>query len=107
VAPPVYSVRFIAVHDQPALLKAEYVVPDGYTAVVRDFDAYYGGSLSAEQVFLVGSADQIVWQVSWAINEAGWRGFRGRQVYYTGETIAVYGTDVMDLTASGYLLLSP
>jgi len=104
MAAPVFSTRFLAVHDQPALIKAEYVVPSSFLAVLRCIDVFYGGSLSAQTVLAYGSAGQVLWQETWAINLGGWRGWRGREVYYAGETIAIGGTDVMDFTASGYLL---
>jgi hypothetical protein len=100
----IYSVRFLAVHDQPAVLPAVYTVPAGHTAVVRCLDAYLGSALSARQIFAAGSAGQIFWEASLAINEQGWRPWRGRQVLLEGESLTMFATDVWDLSASGYLL---
>jgi hypothetical protein len=100
----VYSTLFLAAHDQPAVVPATYTVPAGKLAVVRDLDAYLGTSLSARQIYALGSAGQVFWQASLAINESGWRSWRGRQVIPEGQSFYLFATDVWDLTASGYLL---
>lgn len=82
-------------------------MPAGKVLVVRDMDAYLGSSLSARQIYAVGSAGQVFWQASLAANESGWRSWRGRQVLYAGESLEMFATDVWDLTASGYLLDAP
>ena len=103
----VFSTRFIAVHDQPVAIPATYLVPAGFVAVVRDVDAYFGSSLSVKTVFARGSAAQIFWQETVGANLAGWRQWEGRQVIYAGETLSLFADELVDLTASGYLLTLP
>lgn len=100
----IYSTRLLAVHDQPAIVQATFTVPAGKTLVVRDIDIYYGTSLSVREVFAVGSAGQIFWYETVDANLAGWRQWTGREVFYETEVFGVYGSDVLDITASGYLL---
>ena len=83
------------------------MVPAGFVAVVRDIDVYFGTSLSVRQVFAYGSASQVFFQGSVDANLAGWRQWEGRQVLQAGEALGILGTDVFDLTASGYLLTLP
>lgn len=105
MAPPVFSTRFLAVHDAAVAVPNDYVVPDGFVAVVRDMDAFFGMALGERTVEAFGSALQVFWQDTVGLGESGWRSWRGRQVLYAGETLRmiVIG-DVGDITASGYLL---
>lgn len=103
---PVYSTRLIAVHDQPAIAPATYLVPPGFTLIIRDIDVYFGSAISVRTVYARGSATQVFWQATVDINLAGWRQWTGRQVIEAGETFDVFATDVFDVTASGYLLAS-
>jgi hypothetical protein len=103
----VFSTRFFAVHDQPAILPVSYTVPAGFTAVVRDIDVYCADILGGEEFFARGNAGEVFWQDSIALGETGWRMWRGRQVLFEGESWELFGTKVFDLAASGYLLTNP
>lgn len=105
MAASVYSVRFIGTHDLSGL--ETYTVPDGHTAVLRDFDAFWGVSTAGALVNLFGSAGQVIYQAAWGINDVGWRNWRGRQVLYEGETLQVFTSDTIDVSLSGYLLTNP
>jgi hypothetical protein len=83
------------------------VVPAGFVAVVRCMDAYYGLALSDRKVYAEGHVGQVFWQESVGPNLAGWRQWTGREVFYAGETFRMFGDDVVDMTASGYLLELP
>ena len=104
MAGTIYSVRLVSVHDQPGVVPVTFTVPAGKTMVVRDMDVYYGTALSAREVFAIGSAGQVFWQDSVGSGENGWRMWRGRQVFLEGEEFQMFGTDTVDMTASGYLL---
>ncbi len=107
MALPVFSTRFLAAHDQPAIVPATYIVPAGFVAVVRDLDVYCGDVLGGDEFFARGSAGQVFWQATIALGETGWRFWRGRQVLYAGEQLQMFSTKVFDLSASGYLLTAP
>lgn len=101
---PIYSSRLFAIHDAPAFINQEYTVPALQTLVVRCIDLYYGGSLGDTYAYALGSAGQVFWQEHWTPAEAGWRQWVGREVLYAGEIFSLNATDVLDMTASGYLL---
>lgn len=103
----IYSVRFFAVHDQPAIAPLTYTVPAGRLAVVRDIDVYCGDPLGGEEFFARGSVSEVFWQASLGLGETGWRNWRGRQVIYEGESWDIFGTKIFDVAASGYLLTMP
>ena len=101
---PVYSVRIIAAHDQPASTPASYTVPAGRTLVVRSIDCYAGTTTLGVSFIAKGSAGQVFWGASTAPVSSGSRQWTGREVLYEGETFELEADDVADLTASGYLL---
>lgn len=103
----IYSTQLIAVHDQPAVLPASFTVPPDRLCIVRDVDVYFGSSLATRVVYFEGSASQIIWQESVGPNLAGWRSWRGRQVFNPGDSFQVFATDVFDVSVSGYLLTPP
>lgn len=100
----VYSTRLIAVHNQPANTPILYTVPAGYLVVVRCVDAYAGVTVLGVNFYAKGSAAQVFWKDATSPTSDGWRQWRGREVLYEGEALALEADDVADLSASGYLL---
>lgn len=109
MARSVYSTRFIQQHGLSGT--ASYVVPAGFTAVVRDVDSFIGAPVGLNALFLHGAIGQAIWWTQATIGESQYASWRGRQVYLEGETIEVeadVGTfDAYDVTVSGYLLTNP
>ena len=103
--PAVYSVRVGAAHDAQFGAPLTYTVPLGKRLILRDLD-YYSGVINGNFVLALfaGSPDVVFFQASWAINESGWRPWRGRQVFYAGDQFYTYGDHPVDVIASGYLL---
>lgn len=102
--PPVYSTRFLAQHDINVATPAQYTVPVGKLAILRDIDSYHGGLVGNILYATLASSPAVVFfQASWAINEQGWRPWRGRQVFYAGDTISLFSNHNLDVYASGYL----
>lgn len=86
-----------------------YTVPAGYVLVLRDIDAYANVTLASREIHVLGSAGQTIWWHAWnstsnAQETAQWR---GRQVLIAGETLTFTTSDLIDITASGYLLATP
>lgn len=101
----VYSVRLLAQHDVGIANPAQYTVPVGKLAIVRDIDAYNGDVVGDTMYAVVALSPQVVFfQASWGVGERGWRSWRGRQVLYAGDTLSVFADRVIDVVASGYLL---
>jgi hypothetical protein len=101
---PLYSERFIAITGLVGAIG--YTVPAGYRAIVRDVDAYWGGGGSV-QVYLHSAAGGTIWSDGNSGPSGFYFSWRGRQVFYVGETITVEATDPTDMTVSGYLLIGP
>lgn len=94
-------------HDQPGGTPITYVVPAGFVAVVRDMDAFIGSIIGNVGMVAKGSAAQVFWQETLVAPGNTWVQWRGRQVLFAGESFSMEADDVMDLTASGYLLTAP
>lgn len=103
----VYSTRFIGA--QGATAPISYTVPNGYVAVVRDLDAYSDTVASAE-IFLRNAEGGAIYFFTWGVAQQQSVEWRGRQVYFAGETItvdiSVGALDAIDVAVSGYLLTS-
>jgi len=104
VSSPIYSTRFIA--EQGLAGIALYTVPLGFVAVVRDIDAYNGGSLSPEFLFFEGTAGQTIWKGTGTMDPVNPQ-WSGRQVFVENEAFSFFTTGTWDVTASGYLLRAP
>lgn len=105
MAVPVYSTRFIQVRGLDGAVT--YTCPDGYVAVVRDLDAYHGATGAESSVYLIGAGGQTLWENDNSVVDASYSSWRGRQVFYEGESIQVSANDSTDVTVSGYLLSLP
>jgi hypothetical protein len=107
VASTVYSVRFIS--DYAAPVSGTYVVPAGFRAIVRDVDAYNAPGGASEDYVFVGVLEIGGAFMYQHFGDAGWVGWRGRQVVNEGETIQVGGNteSVQSIQVSGYLLTLP
>lgn len=100
-----FSVRFI---DRVGLTStASYTVPPGYRAVVRDLDVYQGITVSTNKVTFQGRLTQTIWEQHGGGDNDTYGSWRGRQVFYAGETFAIVSNDGFewDVTLSGYLLI--
>lgn len=86
---------------------AVYTVPAGFVAVLRDLDAYFGGDIAPQNMFLHGPAGQAIWWNGWTVLIAGVAQWRGRQVIQGGESFDVTTDAPMDVSVSGYLLTLP
>jgi len=108
VAAAVYSKRFGIAHDLMIGAELTYTVPVGFVAVLRDIDAY-SGILTGNTLlgYLAATPDVVFFQASWGINETGWRSWRGRQVFYAGDTFGLSSNQFVDGAMSGYLLSAP
>ncbi len=105
--PPVYSTRFLAYHDFSISAPATYTVPTGFVLVLRDIDLYNGDVLGNTAFVQFSSTPAVVFfQASWGVNELGWRPWRGRQIFYAGESFTAVANRACDILASGYLLSS-
>lgn len=102
----VYSTPFIYV---PALAGTNYyIVPDGYTAVVRDCDVFMGSQVLGAVFKLLGAAGQCFFYVSSEPLTPVWVPWRGRHVLSAGDTLtASVTTGNADVSVSGYLLTLP
>ena len=98
----VYSTRFISAPLEPAGLT--YTVPDGYVAILRDFDAVGTGGESVQFTNLdAGATYFLEYFPGSGYGNIQWR---GRQVVPAGETIAIYVSGASSggtASLSGYL----
>lgn len=107
MAQPLYSARFLAAHNIPITAPATFVVPDGLVLVVRDIDAY-SAVAGGNHLLVLLSGGPVFFQASWTPAEAGWRSWRGRQVFGPGDIVEVVAVDdVLDCMVSGYALAAP
>lgn len=106
MAQSVYSTRFILAPALEGL--ADYTVPDGFVAVIREVDASIGATVSAFEVSLVVPGPVTAWLVSQAGSDGASFQFTGRVVVLAGESFAVR-TDgaALDVICCGYLLSLP
>lgn len=102
----VYSHRFL---EELGLNGTRTITVDaGYTAVIRDIRVYASnGGLSPIVWYLQGTLGQSLDWFSVDPAETGIHFWTGRQVFYSGESIAAVTTGAMDVTISGYLLVNP
>lgn len=106
----VYSTRFISHKGLDAAAPAGFLVPEGFTAVVRNADTYHGQNvIDADYCLLKSITGDWTW---WVASVSGdsfheWRGWEGRVVFQAGEE---FGFQVLnglfDVTCSGYLFAS-
>lgn len=105
MARPVYSERLAQVLGLSGLELVS--IPAGFTAVLRDFDVYWGGGVIRRAVFLRGAGGQTIFYNSFGDTGGQYASWRGRQVIQAGETFSIFTEDAMDVTLSGYLLTLP
>lgn len=107
MARPVYSVVFKNTNtDDPDL---NYIVPEGFVAVLRDIDVYNNSALTAELFVEDNQSGVTIWRVdnSLVIPEStkGSVQWTGRQVFEAGGGfVFVASAGTWDVRASGYLL---
>lgn len=100
----VYSVCFIA--SFAGAVEADYTVPTGRTAIVRDIDGFLTGTPGSTAVdFVDGTSGSVIWFHTQVGNteSVSWR---GRQVFEAGSVIRVSRTSDLaaSIRVSGYLL---
>lgn len=102
--PPVYSTRFLSVHGVGPV--AEYTVPSGFVAILRDLDAFKTGTDESAVADMVNASAGVAIWLGHFSGTASWISWRGRQVIPAGETVEVSATGTTDvsITVSGYLL---
>jgi hypothetical protein len=86
---------------------ATFTVPAGFRCVLRDLDAYNGGTFTSDTIFLHGQLGQAIWYGQTSSSEGSYHSWRGRQVIDQGLTFAVAVSGTWDVTVSGYLLTLP
>jgi len=104
----VYSKRlFSAVGFTPQSVVV-YITPIGYTAVLRDIDLYNSAGSSNSEIYIEGDKGQTIFHAEVVALTKDSPQWRGRQVFYEGETISVNlpGPDIWDITMSGYELVN-
>lgn len=104
---PVFSEQFIL--SDEALGYPSFLVPAGFTAVVRDFSAFTADGVELAQVLIQnsGAAPAIVVASVGSILAAGYGQWQGRAVCPGGGTISVSLTYLLggpDVYVGGYLL---
>lgn len=107
MASTVYSTLFLAANTGSGLLN--YIVPDGFVAVLRDVDVYNNSVVLAELFLEDNETGQTIWRVdnsavipTLSIGSVQWK---GRQVFNGGGGFVFTATaGVWDVRASGYLL---
>lgn len=105
MARAVYSTRFLEEVGLDGL--ASYTVPAGFTAVLRDLDAYNASGIAVGRIFLLGHLGQTIWFAVSAEEQDTYQSWRGRQVLLEGEKFTVNTEVHWDVTVSGYLLTLP
>jgi hypothetical protein len=104
MASTIYSTRFMQAHAVTAL---SFTVPAGRVAIVRDADCFYAGGVG-QSGQLEGPAGGIFAYFPYVATINGvaveWR---GRQVFFEGETVTFAATAPLDIMVSGYLLTLP
>lgn len=106
----VYSTLFLANNTDSGELN--YIVPDGFVAVLRDVDVYNNSFVAAELFLEDNETGQTIWRVD---NNAvipdsslGSSQWKGRQVFNPGGGfVFVASSGTWDVRASGYLLSAP
>jgi hypothetical protein len=110
VAEPVYSTFFFASSDL-SQGQAQFLVPEGFTAVLRcvDFTVYtVGGWVSQVYVAIFGPDNAPIYLAELG-QQSGplWSQWQGRQVAGEGSGFAATADGVATVYASGYLLTNP
>ena len=102
----VYSTRFFNGID--SVSGANYVVPAGFRAVLRDFWVV-GTTLNVNDVVALRVAGARVWAQIFTAAQLQYYFWQGRQVAEAGESIGVDVTSLagLDYSCSGYLLTLP
>lgn len=101
----VYSERFIAVAGLDGA--TSYTVPAGVVCVLRCIDAYANVTAAARELHVIGSAGQTIWWAAWDTLDQSAKQWQGRQVLHSGEALTITSSDLIDVSASGYLLQLP
>jgi hypothetical protein len=104
VALPVYSTVFFAASGTS--VAENYTVPDGKTAVIRDFDGYFQGEDEGGQAVLTDQTNGVYIFIQYQTSGDQSFSWRGRQVFEEGTVIGMYLTssEAANGRLSGYLL---
>lgn len=107
MAAAVYSTRFDA--KQTFSGTSTLVVPDGFRAILRDLDVFFGEQALPAELRLNGDLGQGLYVVTNTIGTPSCAQWRGRQVVNPGESfsVTVSGGGNADYALSGYLLTLP
>ena len=101
----VYSTLFFRIH-QPG--EADYVVPDGYIAVVRCITVTWDIEALVGYTIITLGDGTMVWTVKYSPLETPYSNILDcRVVLNAGDSIGVDGGNPGDVTCSGYLLTAP
>ena len=84
-----------------------YTVPAGKRLVIRDIDCFFGGGIGGGAANFTGTLGQTFAYFSFTGLSSSAFEWRGRQVFYAGETVAMVSGQGIDVTVSGYLLTEP
>jgi len=103
VAQPVYSTRLLGAHNN--IGPVPFLVPAGYTVVVRDLDCVTEPTGGCNILLLVAGFLVFIRQLGLE-PQFSYTEWRGRIVAFEGEVIQVDTTDTSDFALSGYLLLN-
>lgn len=102
----VYSTSFIAVSAFTGV--ESYAVPDGFIAIIRDWDAYVNaGTTDSGNFYLSGGVDQIIDYFTVDFDTTVKHQWQGRQVVGPGENLFITAELTSDHSVSGYLLELP
>jgi hypothetical protein len=105
MARPVYSTEFFAIAGLSGT--HTYIVPAGFIAILRDVDAYANVTVASRELHLIGDHGQTIWWQSWGTEDQFAAQWHGRQVIEPGGIIRAVTSDLIDVSASGYLLSLP
>jgi hypothetical protein len=85
----------------------EYIVPDGYAAIVRDVDVSSAGDENTNWGLAVVGGATFAGGSFTSIGAAQYQQWRGRQVVNPGETLVAFADGSRSIMVSGYLLTLP
>ena len=103
MAQPVFSTRLLGGSSNVGLVT--YIVPLGFTVVIRQFDAVTEPTSGCNLLLFVAGFNFFIRQLGFE-PQFSYTTWSGRQVANEGELIHVDTTDTTDFSLSGYLLLN-
>lgn len=98
----IYSTQLLAKHAASG--SSIYLVPDGYTAILRDLDGWIYPAAGGPLLTLLGPLGNVLAQAEGSAITGTPLVWRGRQVLNPGDTFTVTADAASDFQVSGYLL---